>query len=326
MIFSFYYSDHGSIQYNLSMEQIREAFQSKSGLLWVHLSHPDPIEANQILSDIFQFHPLTIEDCLNTGYQTPKVDDFLSYIFMILHAVQLPDHASDEINTGELNAYLGSHFLVTLHLEEQMAPIQTVIQRIEKDERIYKQGADFLCYSILDALVDEYVPILDQMDEEIDKLEDAILQKPRPETLERIINLKHNIAAIRRIIGPQRELVNRLSRDTYAVITQHSKIYFRDVYDHLIRFQDLSESIRDIISSALDIYLSSTSLRLDHVMKALTLVSTIFLPLTFIAGIYGMNFKYMPELSWRFGYPLVWVVCISISAGMVYYFRKKNWL
>ncbi len=151
------------------------------------------------------------------------------------------------------------------------------------------------------------------------------LKSPGIEILERILTLKHSVTALRRIVSPQREVINRLSRDEYQQIDHQAKIYFRDIYDHLVRIQDMSESIRDLVSSALDIYLSSTSLKLNNVMKALTIVSTIFLPLTFLAGIYGMNFHYMPELSWKYGYPLVWILCILISAGMLYYFKKRGW-
>jgi len=186
-------------------------------------------------------------------------------------------------------------------------------------------GADFLCHAILDELVDDYMPLLDKMDDEIEWLEDRVLEKPKPETLQRILNLKHATLSLRRFITPQREIMNRLSRDDFGMIAEKHQIYFRDIYDHLVRLQDLIESVRDVVSGTLDIYLSATSNRLNEVMKALTIVSTIFLPLSFIAGVYGMNFKFFPELNWPFGYLYVWLIFIAMAVGMVVYFKKRGW-
>jgi magnesium transporter len=208
-----------------------------------------------------------------------------------------------------------------------MSSIKTVWERLERDKRPIEHGADFLCYTILDQLVDEYMPLLDMMDEEIDVLEDeVVLKKPKPDVLERILSLKHSILSLRRIIAPQREVMNRLSRDDLAQIADQHRIYYRDIYDHLVRVHDLSESIRDVVTGALDTYLSATSNRLNEIMKALTLVSTIFLPLSFIAGIYGMNFEYFPEIHWRYGYLYVWTVFILIVGGMLWYFRRRGWI
>jgi magnesium transporter len=206
-----------------------------------------------------------------------------------------------------------------------MPPVEKVWKGIERDERIYSNGSDFLCHAILDALVDDYMPVLDKMDEEIEWLEDRVLSKPEPETLERILSLKHSVMTLRRIVSPQRETINRLSRDDFPQIDRQSRIYFRDIYDHLVRIQDLSESIRDIVSGAMDIYLNSTSLRLNEIMKALTIVSTIFLPMSFFAGVYGMNFHYFPEITWPYGYAYVWALFIAIFVGMLIFFKKRGW-
>jgi magnesium transporter len=206
-----------------------------------------------------------------------------------------------------------------------MPPVEMVWNRIEKDQRLLSHGADFLTHAILDALVDDYMPLIDQMDEEIEWLEDRVLEKPNPETLERILALKHTTLTLRRIVGPQRENMNRLSRDDFDLIASKNKIYYRDIYDHLVRIQDLIESVRDIVSGTLDIYLSATSNRLNEVMKALTVVSTIFLPLSFFAGVYGMNFKYFPEINWPLGYLFVWVLFLSVAGSMIFLFKKRNW-
>lgn len=309
---------------SISQADIPQFLKKSRGFLWVSLENACSEEIHEVLAGIFQFHPLTIEDCLSIGYQTPKVDDFDSYIFIIANAIK-PSVEFEDIQTSELNLYLGDNYLVTCYTDDSMPCIQSVWQRLVKDDRMANRGADFLCHAVLDTLVDEYMPLLDQMDEAVEWLEDVVLANPETSTLERLLTMKHSVMSLRRVISPLRELVNRLSRDEFPQIDKICRIYFRDIYDHLVRIQDLSESIRDIVSGAVDIYLNSTSLRLNTVMKALTVVSTIFLPLTFLAGVYGMNFKYFPELNWPFGYPLLWLVFAIIVAGMLFFFKKRGW-
>ena len=285
---------------------------------------PDAEEIESVLTGIFQFHPLTIEDCLSIGYQTPKVDDFGSYIFIIANAIH-PDGDLKNLETDELDIFLGDNYIVTCYTDETMPCVESVWARLSKDDRMATRGVDFICHALLDTLVDDYMPLLDKMDEEVEWLEDQVLAKPESKTLEKLLSLKHMVMSLRRVINPQRELINRLCRDDFPQVGKISQIYFRDIYDHLVRIQDMSESVRDIVSGAMDIYLNSTSLRLNVVMKALTIVSTIFLPLTFLAGVYGMNFKYFPELNWRYGYPLLWVVFAMIVAGMLIFFKKRGW-
>ena len=325
MVRSVFYSPENTFHYDIALKDIGPILKSGTGLLWVVLEQCSEIEINEILKDIFHFHPLTVEDCLSEGYQTPKLDGFDTYLFLITHAL-LPDHGQIEgLGMGELDVYLGKNYVVCSAREGKMPIIDEVFARILKDERIMANGADFLCHTILDELVDDYMPLLDRMDDEIEWLEDRVLEKPQPETLQRILNLKHSTLSLRRFISPQREIMNRLSRDDFGMIADKHRIYFRDIYDHLVRLQDLIESVRDIVSGTLDIYLSATSNRLNEVMKALTIVSTIFLPLSFVAGVYGMNFKYFPEINWPHGYLYVWIVFILIALFMVWNFRKRNW-
>lgn len=320
-----YYSAQDEIKYDISLSQVSDILQSGNGLLWLVLQDANEDELNSILHDIFHFHPLTIEDCLSEGYQTPKLDVFENYIFVVMHAL-IPDRINfEELKTGELDLFLGRNFVVCSTRESELPPVTQVWERQLKDDRLLSHGSDFLFHAILDTLVDDYLPILDRMDEEIEKLEDRVLEKPNPETLQRIISLKHAMLTLRRITSPQREIMNKLSRDSFDFITEKYQIYFRDIYDHLVRIQDLAETIRDIVSGTLDIYLSSTSNRLNEVMKALTIVSTIFLPLSFIAGVYGMNFKYFPEINWVNGYLFVWILFLTIFGLMIWYFKKRNW-
>lgn len=324
MIRSIYFPPKGTPKRDLSPSEMVEILKEPDSLLWVSIERSEPEDAGKILQDVFHFHPLAIEDCQSIGYQPSKVDDFNAYLFMIFHALA-PNLDFRELQTVEINVFVGPNYLVTSHHAELMPPVEAVWKRINRDERVYSNGSDFLCHAILDALVDDYMPVLDLMDEEIESLEDQVLSKPEPQTLARILSLKHSVMTLRRIVAPQRETINRLSRDDFPQIDHQSQIYFRDIYDHLVRIQDLSESIRDIVSGTLDIYLNSTSLRLNEVMKALTIVSTIFLPLSFVAGVYGMNFEYIPELSWRWGYAYAWVIFIAIFAGMLIFFKKRGW-
>jgi magnesium transporter len=325
MLRSIYFSTPDSTpQRDLSLDSMRQALKNPEGLLWVSLECAPNEETLTILDSVFHFHPLAIEDSLSAGFQTPKVDDFNTYIFIIAYGLPL-DGAHDFDNAQELNLFLGANFLVTITHSEGLPAITKVWNRIFRDDRLITNGADFLCHAILDHLIDDYFPLLDRLDEEIETLEDDVLANPRPAVLARVLTLKHEIIFLRRIISPQRENINRLSRDDFPMIDRQSRIYFRDIYDHLVRIQDLCESLRDVISGVQDIYLNSTSLRMNEIMKALTVVSTIFLPLTFIAGVYGMNFHFMPELSWELGYLFVWIVFVTIFVGMLAFFKKKNW-
>lgn len=324
MIRSMLIDRRGKRKDGLTPQEMRAALDQPDDLLWVSLEHPTTQEVQAVLQGVFQFHHLAIEDCLSTGYQTPKVDDFGTYLFIIVHALR-PNKDIVRIDTMELNLFLGENYLVSVYLDENIPAVDYVWGRLSKDERLTSNGSDFLCHRLLDRIIDDFVPLLDQMDDEIEWLEDEVLEHPNPQILARILDMKHILMYLRRILSPEREVVNRLSRDDFPMIDQQSQIYFRDVYDHVVRYQEQTETLRDIVSGAMDIYLNSTSLRLNNVMKALTIVSTIFLPLSFVAGIYGMNFEFMPELDWRYGYLFVWLIFILIVGGMLYFFKKRGW-
>lgn len=324
MIRSILLTNGAKPKYNLTTDEIGKVYDNPKSLLWVSLENPEPEEFS-LLHDVFHFHPLAIEDCMNVGYQAPKVDDYEDYIFLIMHAVD-PTQDFHELETHELNFFLGKNFLVTVYSGERIIAVDTVFQRIEKDQRLAKNGSDFLCHAIMDVMVDDYMPIIDHMEDEIDWLEDQVIARPRTRAMDRIIKLKHSIMTLRRIISPMREVVNRLSRDEFSMIDQQSRIYFRDIYDHLVRIQDLSDTIRDIVTGTMDIYLNATSLRLNEVMKALTIVSTIFLPLSFLAGVYGMNFqRQFPAYEADHGIIVFWAICFLVAVGMLAFFKRRGW-
>ena len=221
MIRSIYFPHTGEVQLDIKPEKISSALLDPKGMLWVSLEAPTPEESKLILGDIFKFHHLAIEDCLSVGYQSPKVDDFGDYLFIIAHAIK-SDKAFDQLKTMELNLFLGKNYLVTSHMEKTLHPIAHIRENLSRDNRLYANGVDFLCHAILDVLVDDYMPVIDKMDEEIEWMEELVLAKPTPMILERILNLKHSLLAMRRIISPQREIMNRLSRDDFPQIDRQS--------------------------------------------------------------------------------------------------------
>ena len=313
----------GSLQ-TITLADVPSALSDPNKSIWVSLEMASIDEITSVLADTFHFHPLSIEDCISDGYQTAKVDDFESYLFIIANAIK-PQEEIRDIETLELNIFLGTNFVVTCYTSAQMPPVEHVLRRVSRDTRLLTHGSDFLCHALLDNLVDEYMPHIDEMETEIGLLEDSVLERPNPETLQRLISLKHSIMSLRRVITPLREVVNRLTRDEYPQIQSQNRIYFRDIYDHLVWILDISDTIRDIASGAMDIYLNSTSLRLNEVMKALTIVSTIFLPLSFVTGIFGMNFVQMPGLSSPFGFWIMCVIFVLLAAGMILFFKKRGW-
>ena len=324
MIRSIFFDPHNSPEYLDSLEEIKSKLSSPNGFVWVSLESASNEEIQQVLQDTFHFHPLAVEDCQSSGYQSAKIDDFVDYLFIIAHSI-IKNDESAELTTAELDIFLGEKFVVSVFTDPVMPSVERSWNRAKRDFRISDFGSDFLCHSLLDGLVDAYLPIIDQMESDVEWLEDSVLQKPTPSTLEKLLNLKHEIMSIRRIISPLREVMNRLSRDEFHQIDAQSRYYFRDIYDHLVRIQDLADTLRDIITSGLDIYLNSTSLRLNEIMKALTIVSTIFLPLSFLAGVFGMNFTHIPGATHSLGFYLTVLGMVLLGIAMILYFKKRKW-
>ena len=308
----------------INLKNLKVLLKDPKNYFWISLESATIEEINLVLGDIFSFHPLTIEDCLSDGYQIAKLDDFNDYLFLIANALSNREDEF-ELETLELNAYLGKNYLVTCYTSSHMPPVAKILTQLKRDSRISSHGMDFLLHSVFDSLVDDYLPITDRMETEIGWLEDSVLQKPDPAILERLITLKHSIMELRRVTTPLREVINRLARDEYPQISSTNKIYFRDIFDHLMWILDIADTIRDIVSGTMDIYLNSTSLRLNEVMKALTIVSTIFLPLTFVTGLFGMNFIHIPGLTSPWGFWITGLICLCISFGMMLFFKFRKW-
>jgi magnesium transporter len=290
--------------------------------LWVDFEAPSESES-EILSTVFNFHPLAIEDCIAES-QLPKLDDYGDYLFIVVHGARRGD-APGTFNTVEVNFFVGKRFLVTFHPQQSKSIDQTK-QRCQRNPLNISKGVDFLLHEVMDGLVDEYFPLLDDIDEVIDELEREAFESASKNTLDRVFALKRDVTALRRVTAPQREIFNRLSRDPFLVISRRAAPYFRDIYDHLFRIAEIAESYKELTGGLMEAYLMVVSNRLNEVMKVLTLLATIMLPLTVITGIYGMNFEFMPELKWRYGYFVILGAMGLVAGGLLLFFRKRKWI
>jgi len=253
------------------------------------------------------------------------MEDFGDYLFIVLKMLHY-DEEEDETKTEQVSLILSSKFVISFQ-ENEGDVFDSVRDRIRSDRgRIRKMGVDYLAYSLIDAIVDNYFMVLEKIGEKIEDIEDEMVKNPTPEVLHTIHRLKRELIFLRKSVWPLREVISRLERWESPLIDKSIDIYLRDVYDHTIQVIDALETFRDMLSGMLDIYLSSVSNRMNEVMKVLTIIATIFIPLTLVAGIYGMNFKYMPELDWFWGYPMVYMIMLAIGVVMLIYFRKKKWL
>ncbi len=296
----------------------------KSTTTWVNIDGLHDIPLLQQLGSDFDIHPLILEDIPNTD-QRPKIDNFDLRIFVVLNMLEYHD-TRQEITSEQVSFILGPRFLLSFQ-EKGGDVFDLVRQRIRTNHgRIRSAGPDYLMYTLIDVIVDHYFVILEKLGERIEAIEAAILVTPSQDTLRAIHQLKRELIVLRKSIWPLREVVSRLEREESDLIHPATRMFFRDIYDHTIQIMDTVETYRDMTTGMMDIYLSSLSNNMNAIMKVLTIIATIFIPLTFIVGVYGMNFEYMPELHWKWGYPLTWLLMILVASGMLYYFRRKNWI
>jgi magnesium transporter len=291
--------------------------------LWIDLEAPTDEEL-RLLENPFAFHPLAIEDCLTPEHQ-PKIEDFGPYLFLIFRGVDLEPPA-DHFETIKLAAFLGPNYLITYHRRpmRSVAAVRTKYAHDEKGDLF--RGVDYLLYEILDHMIEFYFPVLERIEEDIEAVEDRIFTADDENTLDAILGLKRRVMEIKRALAPHRELFGRIARNEFEEITPQAVVFYRDLYDSTYRLAEVADSYRDVLSGTLDAHISMISHRLNEVMKVLTIFSTIMLPLTYIAGVYGMNFDFMPELHWRYGYFLVWGIMLAVTGGMLVYFRRRRWI
>jgi len=301
------------------------AFREKPTVTWINVEGVHQVEAIEKLGNCYGFHPLVLEDILNTD-QRPKMEIYGDYIYIVLKMLYESD-PKRLVETEQVSLILGSNFVISFQEGTEGDVFDPVRERIRSGKGfIRKMGSDYLAYSLIDMIVDNYFIILERLGERIELLEEELVVHPTTKTIQEIQKFKNEMILVRRMVWPLREVISGLGRKESPLIKETTEIYLRDVYDHTVQVMDTIEVYREMLSGMLDIYLSSVSNRLNSVMKVLTIIATIFMPLTFIAGIYGMNFKYMPELEWRWGYPAVWLIVAVIGISMLIYFKKKKWL
>ena len=299
-------------------------FKASPTVTWVNVTGIHDINVIETFGKVFDIHPLVLEDVVHTG-QRPKMEDMGAYLYVVMKMLSLTN-GEKSFEAEQLSLIVGSNFVISFQ-EREGDVFQTIRDRIHKGKgRIRKSGSDYLAYALMDAMVDNYFIILENMGEKIEVLQESVLSEPDPSNLREIQEMRREMAFLRRSIWPLREAISAIQRTESPLIGETVAPYLRDVYDHTIQVIDTVETLRDAVSSTLDIYLSSLSNKMNEVMKVLTIIATIFIPLTFIAGIYGMNFKFMPELEWHWGYPAVGLLMLILGVLMLLGFKKKNWL
>ena len=295
-----------------------------SDVVWVNVEGVHDVELIRALGENHSFHPLVLEDIVNT-VQRPKIEDYGDYLFIVLKML-CPSEEGD-FSSEQVSIILGPDYLFTFQEGISGDVFDPVRNRIRADKgKIRGMGADYLAYSLIDAIVDGYFTVLEGFGERIVDVEEELTRTPDQKSLHRIIGMKKEIIYLRKTVWPLREAISFLERGDSHLLQDGTRLYFRDVYDHTVQVIDTVETYRDLLSGMLDLYLSSISNRTNEVMKFLTVIGTIFMPLTFLVGVYGMNFKYLPELEWRSGYFVLWGLMIAMSLLMVAFFRKKRWL
>jgi magnesium transporter len=304
-------------------------FLQKSTVTWINIDGLHQLDVLEKLGACYGIHPLVLEDILTD--QRPKVEDYDDYIFIVLKMLYYDESGDEEMGDSKLDRdqvsmILGPNFIISFK-EKEVDVFNPLRDRLRMSKgRIRKQGADYLAYSMIDSIVDHYFVIMEKLGERFEDLEDAVVANPEPGVLPTIYNLKRDMLFLRKSVWPLREAISRLQRTDSPLVTEATKLYLRDVYDHTIQVIENVETFRDMSASLLETYLSSLSNKLNEIIKLLTIISTIFIPLTFLAGLYGMNFRYMPELESPLGYPSVLVLMLLVVLVMMGYFWRKKWI
>jgi magnesium transporter len=298
-------------------------FKATDTVTWINIDGLSDISVIERIGKIFDIHPLILESIVNTE-QRPRMDDLDTYLYVNLKMLQYLDE-SHKVKIEQVSLIVGRNYIISFQ-EDVGDVFDPVRERIRKDGRIRKFGTDYLAYALIDAIVDNYFTVMESLGEQVEMLEEALASNPSKDMLLNIHTLKKDMIYLRKSVWPLREVISGLERSDNALIKESTRIYLRDVYDHTIQVIDTIETFRDMVSGMIDIYLSGMSMRLNEVMKVLTLIATIFIPLTFIVGVYGMNFEYMPELSHPYGYYGVWAVILIVTTTMLLYFHRKQWI
>ena len=322
MIRTLYRSGKGGYTTDVPPTHWRVALRDAEGLLWVDFCDEKPEKLEPLLRDIFKFHSLAIEDALRDAH-VPRIDNWGDYLYGVVHGVVF-NRETIELESREVDLFLGRNFVVTHHAQT-VDFVDRLWTNCQSDQRRLERGADFLLYDLLDLLASTYMPVVDAIDDTVDHLEDEVFGNPTQHTLNTLFSIKRVALQMRRLIGPQREVMNRLARDEYAMIDSKDRVYFRDIYDQFVRLADINESLRDLLSGTLDTYLSVTSNRMNEVMKVLTVVTVLFMPMTVLTGFFGMNFDALP-LRGTGVLTIAIVIMLVVPGGMFWFFRRRGWM
>ncbi|MFH1559931.1 MAG: magnesium/cobalt transporter CorA [Chloroflexota bacterium] len=320
---AYYLSPDGTLSRDMDKQQIEEAFASKEGLLWVDVGGTTEQDGDFLL-EVFHFHPLAVDDCVSTRINPPKVDDFGDHLFIICHGINYGSQG-ELVEVAELGLFVGSHYVVSNH-NFPLISVDSVSRLVEGDGSSMRHGAQFLAHEILDTLVALTLPTIDKMAEVASAIEEEAILNPQHETLDVTLRLKRSALRIHRTMAPQREVMNRLSRGDYSVISENARIFYRNVYDNIIRIEYLNQSLIERADTALSLYLSAVANRQNETMRVLSIVACVFMPLSLLAGIYGMNFENMPELKWPWAYFVVLGTMVTVAGGVLWTFWAKRWV
>ena len=325
IIFLIDYNNTNVIHKQLNTPEECAPYLDKESVTWVDVQGLGSADILQRLAKVFDLHPLVLEDVVNVP-ERPKIEDYDDQLVIISRMV-MPKEGVCGFYSEQISLVLGKYYLLTVQEEPEHDCLEKVRSRIDKGKGIIRSsGADYLTYTLLDAIIDGFFPVLELYGERIEELEEEVIVNPTPKTLQKIYKIRRELLQLRRAIWPQRDAINSLIRDGNDLISDEVRIYLRDCYDHAVQVMDMVETYRELASGLMDVYLSAVSNRMNEVMKLLTVVSAIFIPLTFLAGLYGMNFEYMPELKWHWGYFTCLAVMGAIAGGLIFFFWRKGWL
>jgi len=323
-VFDYDAGGHCDVWEPAKLEEVVPLKETKT-VSWINVDGIHEVPVIERLGQLFDIHPLILEDILHAG-QRPKMEDLGKNLYIVLKMLT-PGPGKSGVEWEQLSMIVGENFLLTFQEKPGGDFFDPVRERIRQDRgRIRKCGPDYLAHALIDVVVDNYFVVLEDIGDKVEALEDEIMAHPARDSLQKINHLKRGTLALRRAAWPLREVISSLQRSESALVTKDTQPYLKDVYDHTIQIMDTVDSFRDILGGMVEIYMSTLSNKMNEVMKMLTMIATVFIPLTFVVGVYGMNFDHMPELRWRWGYPLVMLVMALCAGGMLYYFRRKKWI
>jgi len=322
MIRSFLYLPDSGVTIHEGIGDFDTWCRQDTALLWVDMCKPTD-EESFVLTNDFRFHPLAIEDVIAEKPRT-KLDDYERYLFLVFQVVDYIGR-QEGLKLTEIDLFLSRNSLVTVRYDDHRI-FDYLYSRTERDERLMMRGIDFLFHAVVDTIVDNYNTTLDILEYEIDQVEDDVLGEPDEDTVKSIFTLRRDIMQLKRTVLPQKEVISQLSRQHYRLVSEKAALYFSDIHDHLVRISDVADSHRDTLNSALEVYYSSVSTKTNQIIKVLTMFTVLFIPPTFLVGLWGMNFEFMPELGWEHGYWFSLILMAVIVLGLIVFFRKKKWL